>query len=101
MNLSLNPGNYINMVGKDSKRYFTFKLIKCLTKDDRDFRFGIWKTEKYVPDMNFYESYYEFNAEFSVNSSQLKLRKTRICEIFDFTTSKIKFYCGIEEWILT
>ena len=92
----LHPEMYINVVGKDSKRYFTFKLIKCLTKDGV-FRFGIWKTEKYVPDMHFYEFYYEFNAEFFVNSSQDKLRKTRICEIFDFTTSKIKFYCGIEE----
>lgn len=96
MELSLKPGNYINIVGKDSKRYFTFKLIICLTKD-KDFRFGIWRAEKYVPDMHFYESYHEFNAEFLINSSQNKLRKTRVCEVFDFTTSKIRFYYGIEE----
>lgn len=96
MKLSLKPRNYINLVGKDSKRYFTFKLIKCLTVSNEAFRFGIWTAEKYVPDMHFYESYHEFNAEFSVNSSQNKLRKTRICEIFDFGISKIKFYNGID-----
>ena len=96
MKLSLKPGNYINIVGKDSKRYFTFKLIRCLTIFEK-FRYGIWKAEKYVPDMHFYESYHEFNAEFFINSSQNKPRKTRICEILDFTTSKIRFYYGIEE----
>lgn len=96
MELSLKPGNYINIVGKNSKRYIIFKLILCLTKDE-NFRFGIWRAEKYVPDMHFYESYHDFNAEFLINSSQNKLRKTRVCEVFDFTISKIRFYYGIEE----
>lgn len=95
MELSLKPGNYINIVGKKSKRYFTFRLIQCLKII---YEFGIWKAEKYVPDMHYYEPDHPFNADFELNvSTQTKARKTRICEIFDFGISKIKFYNGIEE----
>ena len=88
MELSLKPGNYINQVGKHSKRYFTFKLIQCLVINETH-KYGIWRSEKYVPDMYFYESYHEFNADFLKNSSQCRYRKTRLCEIFDFEVNKI------------
>lgn len=94
MKLSLKPGLYINVIGRKSKRYFTFKLISV----GDSYNLGIWKAEKYVSDMNYYEPDHEFDAYFELKySTQTKSRKTRICEIFDFTTSKIKFYCGIEE----
>ena len=99
MNLSLRPGLYINIIGKKSKRYFTFKLNRLLKVSVGDsYKLGIWKAEKYVSDMNYYEPDHEFNAFFELkHSTQVKSRKTRICEIFDFTTNKIKFYCEIEK----
>lgn len=99
MKLSLKPGLYINAVARKSKRYFTFKLNRFLKVSVGDsYNLGIWKAEKYVSDMNYYEPDYEFNAYFELKySTQTKSRKTRICEIFDFTTSKIRFYCGIEK----
>lgn len=90
MELILKPGDYINQVGKKSRRYFTFKLISETA------RHGIWRTEKYVPDMYFYEPDHNLDVKFLLNSPQLKYRKTKICEIFDFEVSKIKFYNGIE-----
>ena len=98
MKLSLKPGLYINVIGRKSKRYFTFKLNRFLKVSVGDsYNLGIWKAEKYVSDMNYYEPDHEFNAYFELkHSTQTKSRKTRICEIFDFTTSKIRFYCGIE-----
>ena len=76
LSLNLKPGNYINIVGKKSKRYFTFRLIRCLKINDI-YELGIWKAEKYVPDMHYYEPDHSFNADFELNvSTQTKARKT-------------------------
>ena len=84
----LHPGMYINQVGKDSKRYFTFKLTRCLLIRSTS-KNKIWEAEKYVPDISYYESDCRLDTKF-FTSSQVKYRKTRLCEIFNFEIHKIK-----------
>lgn len=86
---NLRPGMYINQVGKGSKRYFTFKLTRCsLIRKTSTSKNEIWEVEKYVPDISYYESDYRLDTKFFA-SSQVKYRKTRLCEIFNFEIHKI------------